>query len=147
MIIITVIRRDESKPDEYEVVANVRSKQIGSIKIEIQSNRLFAGIQAKTGIIDTITIDKDFRMQGITQQMLKAAMAKFAKEKVDIAMTEATTDKLAKMYSRVGFVKRDQSNIMIASVGNKKIFDLIRQNINDIMIDPRALRKSLYHPE
>lgn len=131
MIKITVNQRDINIPDEYEVVAWVRSKNIGSINLQIRSDYLIENTHTRCGIIKEIKIDPDYRMQGVAQQMLKEAMAKLAQEKVDLAVIENDSDKLLKLSERVGFVKLPKQNILIASVGNKMIFDLLRQNSSD----------------
>jgi len=134
MIKITINQEQLNSPDAYEITAWLRSKKIGSIHLQIRTDYLIRAIHVRCGVISEIAVDKDHKMQGIAQQMLKEAMAKFAKEKVDLAIIEGDSEKILKLSERVGFIKLVEANILIASVGNKKIFDVLRQNNHDIMI-------------
>lgn len=124
MIKMTTVRHSEEDKLNYDVLAHKGSKLIGSINLQIVPDMVINDIHASCGIINGVTVDKDYRMQGIAQTMLKEAMAKFAKEKVDIAMLARDIPKQSPMYGKVGFVLAG-SGEMIASVSNKNIFDLL----------------------
>lgn len=134
MIKITITQNNLDKPYVYEVSAWVRSKKIGTIQLQIEPDYVIEKTSVKCGVIGEIVVDNDYRMQGVSQQMLKVAMEKFAKEKVDLAVIEDDSEKVLKLSERVGFVKFRKANILIASVSNKEIFDLLRQKDSDVLI-------------
>lgn len=128
-------------PHDYYVLSYSGSTLIGLIALQIRKNIMIGDTPATCGTIGGVVVHRDYRMQGIAQSMLKEAMAKFAKEKVDIAILCTEISKLGKMYGRVGFVPLNKpyffynldgvlmsdNDGMIASVTNKKLFDLAMQ--------------------
>lgn len=138
------------RPNDYYVLAHAQSKLVGSIALQIRKDIKVNDTPATCGMIGGVVVHKDHRMQGIAQMMLKEAMAKFAKEKVDIALLCTNIPKLSKLYSRVGFVvlnkpyyfyNRDgilssDNDGMIASVSNREMYDLALQKNTKINIGP-----------
>lgn len=128
MIKMTTVSHSDGDNLHYDVLAHKGSRLIGTINIQIVPDMIINNIHASCGIINEVMVSKDYRMQGIAQTMLKEAMAKFAKEKVDIALLAKDIPKQSLMYAKVGFVLAGSGKI-IASVSNKNVFDqLIRGN-------------------